>query len=146
MLYVQAECYSHVGGMLCTWTDTYEAFDNAERGFVVNKLHYIAMQTLLYIFEMFYWWSEKQRRHTWVQQAKREKLNQWRRLRLWWVTSLGEKAHAGGGLRTRGRQYGVQVHWGKCRSGIKGRSTYGGAYWWAGSTRALEQVRALTAG
>jgi len=135
-----------VGGMLCTWTDTCEAFDNAERRFVVNQLHYIAMQTLLYIFKMFYWWSEKQRRHTWVQQAKREKLNQWRRLRLWWVTNLGEKAHAGGGLRTRGRQYGVQVHWGKFRNGIKGRSTMEGP---TGGQAALERwsrVRALTAG
>ena len=49
------------------------------------------MQTLLYIFKMFYWWSEKQRRHTWVQQENQQKLNQWRRLKLWWVTSLGEK-------------------------------------------------------
>ncbi len=51
---------------------------------------------------------------------------------------MEKKAHAGDGLRTRGEQLEVQVHWGKCRNGIKGRSTYGGTYWWSGRTVELE--------
>lgn len=66
-------------------------------------------------------------------------LNRWRRLKLWWVTSPGEKSARWWWSTYEGRAGWSAGTLGDEPQRVQGLGTYGGAYQWPGSTGALAQ-------